>query len=95
MGPGAVSYTHLEVTDITEQPKEEPKKEEQPQEVKEIHITNEQGLKDIAKAPDKTYILDSDIAVTSDSIPVSYTHLGRGKVHDLYQYAAGICGWPK
>ncbi|MCG4663596.1 hypothetical protein L0P73_23735, partial [[Clostridium] innocuum] len=59
-----VSY---EETGIAEQPKEEPKKEE-PQEVKEIHITNEQGLKDIAKAPDKTYILDSDIAVTSDSI---------------------------
>ncbi|MCR0571081.1 hypothetical protein MKC90_21170 [[Clostridium] innocuum] len=56
-----------EVTDITEQPKEDPKKEEQPV-VKEIHITNEQGLKDIAKAPDKTYILDSDITVTADSI---------------------------
>ena len=33
-----------EVTDITEQPKEEPKKEEQPQEVKEIHITNELAI---------------------------------------------------
>ncbi|WP_220431423.1 ZmpA/ZmpB/ZmpC family metallo-endopeptidase-related protein, partial [[Clostridium] innocuum] len=56
--------------------KEEPKKEEQPQEVKEIHITNEQGLKDIAKAPDKTYILDSDIAVTSDSILIEKEFTG-------------------
>ncbi|MCR0334166.1 hypothetical protein MKA37_23805, partial [[Clostridium] innocuum] len=64
-----------EVTDITEQPKEEPKKEEQ-SEVKEIHITNEQGLKDIAKAPDKTYILDSDITVTADSIMVEKEFTG-------------------
>lgn len=64
-----------EVTDITEQPKEEPKKEEQP-EVKELHITNEQGLKDIAKAPDKTYILDSDITVTADSIMVEKEFTG-------------------
>ncbi|RGC08980.1 hypothetical protein DXA38_21555 [[Clostridium] innocuum] len=67
-----VSY---EETGIAEQPKEEPKKEE-PQEVKEIHITNEQGLKDIAKAPDKTYILDSDIAVTSDSILIEKEFTG-------------------
>ncbi|RGC04194.1 hypothetical protein DXA38_23155, partial [[Clostridium] innocuum] len=64
-----------EVTDITGQPKEEPKKEEQ-SEVKEIHITNEQGLKDIAKAPDKTYIMDSDITVTSDSIMVEKEFTG-------------------
>ncbi len=64
-----------EETGIAEQPKEEPKKEEQP-EVKEIHITNEQGLKDIAKAPDKTYILDSDITVTSGSILVEKEFTG-------------------
>lgn len=64
-----------EETGIAEQPKEEPKKEE-PQEVKEIHITNEQGLKDIAKAPDKTYILDSDITVTADSILVEKEFTG-------------------
>ena len=63
------------MTDITEQPKEEPKKEEQPV-VKEIHITNEQGLKDIAKAPDKMYILDSDITVTADSIMVEKEFTG-------------------
>lgn len=64
-----------EETGIAEQPKEEPKKDE-PQEVKEIHITNEQGLKDIAKAADKTYILDSDITVTSGSILVEKEFTG-------------------
>lgn len=44
--------------------KEEPQKQTEQPEGKEIHITNAQGLKDIGKAMDKTYILDNDITIT-------------------------------
>ena len=50
-----------EETGIAEEP--EPQ-EPVSSETNEIHITDEQGLRDIAKALDKTYILDRDITMT-------------------------------
>lgn len=73
-GSALGAATTYEETGIAEQ-KEEPKKAEQP-EVKEYHITNEQGLKDIAKAPDQTYILDGDITVTSNEILINREFTG-------------------
>lgn len=81
-GSALGAATAYDETGIAEQKPEESKKEE-PQEVKEYHITNEQGLKDIAKAPDKTYILDGDITVTSNEILINreFTGILEGNGH--------------